>query len=284
MKKGLLVSSVLLISTLFSGYALATTVNFSDFTDTSTLTLTGNASTPTTTDGKVLRLTSAGPSQSGSAFNTQTINAANFSTFFTFRITNPGGSLFDGNTDTGADGITFVVQNVSASIGGAGQGIGYAGISPSVGVEFDTWQNPYNNDPGSNHLGIDVNGNVNHGTGSPNTLPVATRFDDGNIWYAWIDYNGTNLEVRANQTGIRPDSYMLSRALSISTILGTDTAYVGFTSGTGADWGNHDILSWEYRDTFNPIPGPSPTPEPATMLLMGTGLAGLIGARRKKKA
>ncbi|OGP50033.1 MAG: hypothetical protein A2Y79_01440 [Deltaproteobacteria bacterium RBG_13_43_22] len=54
---------------------------------------------------------------------------------------------------------------------------------------------------------------------------------------------------------------------------------VGFTSGTGADWGNHDIFSWEYRDNYNPIQ----TPEPTTMLLFGLGLLGLVGVRRKLK-
>ncbi|MDD2851861.1 MAG: L-type lectin-domain containing protein [Desulfuromonadaceae bacterium] len=281
MKKGILISGVCLALSAYSVDSQATTVVFNDFATTSGLTLNGNTNhTFTPQDGNVLRLTQASPNQSGSAFSTTTLNASSFSTFFKFRITNPGGTLFDGNTDTGADGITFVVQSVSSSIGGLGQGIGYAGIGSSVGVEFDTWQNPYNNDPGSNHLGIDINGNVNHGSGSPNTLPISTRFDDGNIWYGWVDYNGSILEVRTNQTGVRPDAASLSRTLDLNSILGVTNAYVGFTSGTGADWGNHDILSWEYRDSYNPVN--SPVPEPSTMFLLGGGLAGLAFWRRKK--
>ncbi len=262
--------------------SFATTVNYADFSDITALTLSNDATTTTTVaDGTVLRLTPDQASKRGSAFGTEQINASNFSTYFQFRITNPGGSLFDGNTDTGADGIVFVIQNVSASIGGAGQGIGYSGIADSVGVEFDTWHNSYNNDPNSNHIGIDTEGIVNHGAGSPNTVNVATRFDDGNIWHSWIDYNGTTLEVRANQTGIRPTDAILSSALDIPDIIGQNDAWVGFTSGTGADWGNHDIVSWEYRDFFEPID--NTVPEPTTMILFGFGLLGLAGISRRKK-
>ena len=141
----------------------------------------------------------------------------------------------------------------------------YSGISPSVGVEFDNWRNGW--DPNTNHLGIDVNGSV---SSLATSNPVA-RLDDGNLWYAWVDYDGTTLAVRANQTGVRPASPDLSLALDLPGIIGTTSAYVGFTAGTGAAYGNHDIVSWEYRDQSAPISGA--VPEPITMVAIGLAIA-----------
>ena len=142
--------------------------------------------------------------------------------------------------------------NVSSSIGGGGGGLGYQGIGASAGVEFDTWNNGNDgstiNDSDSNHLGIDTNGSVF----SLAQIPVAPNFDNGALWTAWIDYDGTNLEVRTNTTGVRPVGANLSLALNIPALLGGSTAFVGFSAGTGADFANHDILSWTYSDEFKP--------------------------------
>lgn len=250
--------SAVLVGLLFSVSAWGITYN--GFADTSSLTLNGSTAVVSTSDGSVLRLTPASGGQSGSAFSSVTVNAARFSTFFKFRITEPGGQVFDCNTEPGADGLVFVVQAVSSDIGGAGQGIGYAGIDTSVGVEFDTWCNAGNNDPNSNHLGIDVNGSVDHASGEDSdTITISPNFDDGKIWYAWVDYDGAVLEVRVNQSGLRPNLPSLSKSMDIPAILGNvDDAFVGFTSGTGADWGNHDVLFWEYREDFDPVSGVSP--------------------------
>lgn len=236
---------------LWSGGASA--VEFVDFSNTGNLTLSGSAAVVSSGDGRVLRVTPATGSQSGSAFSTQTVSADFFSTAFKFRITDPGGPVFDCNTKAGADGLVFVIQPVSSSIGGSGQGIGYEGIRPSVAVEFDTWCNAGNNDPSSNHVAININGSVVHdGTSSVADYPAAD-FDNGNIWYAWVDYDGTTLEVRVSPTNLRPDTALLRRAIDIpATLGGVRKAYVGFTSGTGLDWGNHDVLSWRYDETFNP--------------------------------
>jgi len=236
-----------------SVHAHAVVMNFNDFSDTSQLTLNGSTQTLSTTDGIVLRLTPAVGNQSGSAFSTETVNAANFSTYFQFRITDPGGPVRDCNEVAGADGIVFVIQSVASDIGTLGQGIGYAGIGTNIGVEFDTWCNEANNDPNSNHIGVDLNGSVVHDPSDSCTKQITPAFDDGNVWYAWLDYDGTTLEARINQTGVRPSDPDIQKQVDVPDLLGQDDAFIGFTSGTGWDWGNHDILYWEYRDTYDPI-------------------------------
>ncbi len=234
------------------GLAQGDVLIFNGFADTSLLDLNGVCGTTVTSDGTVLRVTPAAGSQSGSAFSLATVDATTFSTYFVFRITEPGGTVFDCNTQAGADGLVFVVQSISSSVGGGGEGIGYSGIGQSVGVEFDTWCNGANNDPSSNHVGIDVNGSVDHGPGSPNTVNVSPDFDNGALWYAWVDYDGTTLRAYLNSSPVQPFQPLLTREVNLPAILQQPTGFVGFTSGTGADWGNHDVVYWEYTP-YSPV-------------------------------
>jgi hypothetical protein len=241
---------------------------YSDFSDVTGLKLNGDAARV----GTELRLADATDWSSGSAFTSNAIalgDENSFSTYFRFRITDAGGvSDEDG---TGADGLVFVVQTVSNNVGGAGGGIGYGGISPSLGVEFDTYHNPF--DPNGNHVGIDLDGSLT----SQATTTETTRFNNDEVWSAWIDYNGlTNqLEVRWSMDAARPTAPQLSLVVDLAADLGQDTAFVGFTSGTGAAYGNHDILSWEYRGAFAPIG--AAVPEPTSLVLLGLGAATALG-------
>ncbi len=235
-----------------TAHASAEVLIFNGFSDTSLIDLNGVAATTKTSDGVVLRLTPALGGQSGSAFSLAAVDATTFSTHFIFRITDPGGTIFDRNTESGADGIVFVVQSVSSSVGGAGQGIGYAGIPKSAGVEFGTWCNGANNDPSSNHIGIDLLGNVDRGAGAPFAVAVSPRFDNGELWYAWIDYDGTTLRAYLNQSNVQPFQPIITRDMNLPKILQQSTGFVGFTSGNGADWRNHDIIYWEYTP-YSPV-------------------------------
>ncbi len=234
-------------------------ITFDGFADTTGLTLSGSAQVLATGDGDVIRL-AARNANSGSVFSSVQIDALQFFTEFSFRITEPGG-LADRFGEGGADGLAFVIQNVSASLGGGGGGLGYQGVSPSIAVEFDTWGNSW--DPSSNHIGISINGNV----ASVVTADIMPDFDDGDIWYSRIGYGEGLLTVSVSKTDGVFGSPVLTHAIDIPSSLGTDGGFVGFTAGTASAWGNHDLLGFSYNST---VPAPAGA---AVLALAGLGMA-----------
>ena len=153
-----LVSALALFS---AGTAQAALVNFQNFNDLSSFTLNGATNVintggqgvigPNVGDGRVLRLTN-NVGQAGSAFLTSQFSLASnasFSSYFEFQFTD--------QQNTGADGIVFTVQTVANTAGGGGGGIGYQGLSPSVGIEFDNWNNGGGDGNNGNHAGINFN-------------------------------------------------------------------------------------------------------------------------------
>lgn len=263
--------------------ASAAPLLYNDFSSTSGLQLNGAAAQA----GSALRLTPSVTSQSGSVFSTAAVSLASdasFSSAFRFQITQSGGICDEDGC--GADGLVFAVQTVSNTAGGAGGGIGYSGLNRSVGVEFDTWNNGWWDNYNGNHVGIDLNGNIDSVVQA--NLPTAggNRINNGAIWSAWVDYNGVtdSLEVRLAQgaAALRPLDALLAYTVDLTGILQSTDAFVGFTSGTGAAYGNHDILAWQFNSTYQPIEDIGDVPEPGTLALVGLGLTGLMIRRRKQ--
>lgn len=246
---------------------------YSDFTSTAGLQLNANAATV----GPVLRLTPSAFWNAGSVFTTSEVllgPSNSFSTYFRFRMTESVG-IGDGD-GIGADGIVFLVQTDSNAVGGSGVGIGYAGVNPSLAIEFDTFFNS-GIDPSGNHVGVNTNGNLV----SLASANEPTRFNNGDIWNAWIDYDGSTdiVEVRWSQSAVRPAAAQLTHVVDLDALLGQGEAFVGFTSATGAAANNHDLLSWEFRGDFSPID----VPEPSTYLIALCALGGLAACRRTSR-
>jgi uncharacterized protein (TIGR03437 family) len=248
-----------------SAPASGTQFTYNGFASTAGLTMVGNAATVSTSDGTVLRLTPATGNQSGAAYNTTPVtlgNNATFSTQFQFRFSNQGGT-------EPADGIVFVLGTSTKGLGGLGVGMGYQGVSGnSFGIEFDTYNNTgfgLGNDDGnsSNHVSIDTNGNLTNtgltnvygnqtcifATGS-NSNTAAGCMSNGDLWTVNISYNGSNLTVTLTDPAKGSSFTAINNyPINLASLLGQNTAYAGFTSGTGAGWENHDIVNWTFANT-----------------------------------
>lgn len=119
-------------------------------------------------------LTPAQNTQNGSVWNTHPLNLTqDFDIAFDIY---PG--CVDGN---GADGMGFVLQQQPTASGLGGGEMGFAGITPSLGVMLDTYQNGADGDPTYDHLSINLNGDVSHLTANNLAGPVQAIFGNDNV-------------------------------------------------------------------------------------------------------
>lgn len=152
----------------------------------------------------------------------------------------------------GADGMAFIMHNNGAgatALGTAGQGMGYQGISPSIVVEFDTFENLYSaGDTNDNHVAITKNGDPNHASTTNAELPVnddpGVDLKSGSNVYVWIDYiaSSTTLDVYLAVSDNKPTTTTLTTAsLDVVDVLG-EQMYIGFTGSTGDVFSQHEIV------------------------------------------
>lgn len=189
-------------------------------------TVNGNA---TRNDCHCYTLTPNTLNQSGSVWNNIKIDLTQ-SFDFNFNI-----NL--GCDDAGADGIVFVLQPISTSVGTTGGGLGYDGVTPSVGVTIDTWQNTPNNDPFYDHIAIQLNGNIDHNNTTANIAgPVTAINGNNNIedcsWHSLrIKWDATAKELSAFVDGNLRVSAV--KDLVADVFSGNPKVFWGFTGSTG---------------------------------------------------
>lgn len=138
--------------------------------------------------------------------------------------------------DTGADGIAFVLQTQGTNLGATGQGIGFKGISPSLGVLIDTWQNFDENDPSFDHLAIMMNGVTDHNSANNLAGPVTALEGSSNI----EDCNWHILRIKwdadARQMDVSIDDIprlSLQKDIVKDIFGNSPMVYWGFGAGTG---------------------------------------------------
>jgi hypothetical protein len=219
----------------------ATTINFGmGFSTLGCMKLNGS----TDLDDSRLQLTNGEQNEAGSAFCTTPVNITNFTTDFTFQL-----------SDAMADGITFAVQNSAAgasALGPTGGGLGYGpdtpggtpGISNSVAVKFDLYSN---DGEGDDSTGLYTNG-ASPTTPATDMTASGVILNNGDTMAVHITYNGSILAMSITDLSLNK-TFKTSWPINIPQTIGSNTAFVGFTGGTGGLTASQKIETWTFAYT-----------------------------------
>jgi len=217
-------------------------------------------------DDSRLQLTDGAQGEAGSAWYFAPVNILAFTTNFTFQLSNPN-----------ADGMTFAIQGAGLNaLGAAGGGLGYQNIAKSLAIKFDLHNNA-GEGPDSTGLFTD---------GASPTIPAVNlsatgiNLHSGDTMEVNLAYNGTTLSMTIVDV-VTGASYFTSWTVDIASLVGGNSAYVGFTGGTGGNTSSQKILTWTYSTGAAPPPVlvlPAPTFFPAGGTYVGAQSVTIVDA------
>ena len=200
-------------------------------------------------NGSLLQLTEGGTGEAGSTFTTTPVAIGSFTNQFAFQLLNPNG-----------DGFTFCIQGAGpTALGAGGGGLGYGattnssnpGIPKSIAITFGL-----SNTPGDDSTGLYVNGARPTNAGSINLSNTGINLHSGHIFNVAMAYDGTTLKVAITDT-VTGATVAQSYSVNIPSIVGSTSAYLGFTGSTGALTATQNILSWTYLSSLVTPPPPT---------------------------
>jgi hypothetical protein len=248
------------VSSAYSINIGGTGINFgSGFAEVNGLTLNGSA---INSDDSRLQLTNGGSNQAGSFFGNTPLNITSFVNDFAFQL-----------SDAQADGFTFTIQNVGpTALGPSGGELGYGssgGIQHSVAIKFDLYSN---SGEGPNSTGIFQNGAVPT-TPAIDLTSSGINLHSGDSMSVHMTYDGTNLVMTITDP-VANATFTHTFPINIPQVIGSNSAYVGFTGGTGGETASQKILTWTFvsggpavtpTPVINPNGGTFTSPQPVTI-------------------
>jgi hypothetical protein len=206
----------------------------------------GGVALPTAT---IARITDGGNGEAASLWKTQQVPVTgSFTTSFNVRDlpVNIGG----------ADGMTFALQadpRGAGALGGGGGAVGYEGITHSLAVRFDIWDGNSHN-PHHTLTTLYRNGVIDN-SGEIDMNSAGINFLSNDPMRVDLSYDGItkvlNETVRDLKTGA---VFSTNYNVDLRATIGSDTAYVGFTGGTGGASAVQDVTNWtsDFEPFINP--------------------------------
>lgn len=177
---------------------------------------------------------------------------------------------------SGADGLYFVLQPVGTGLGAAGGGMGYEGIVPSLGVEFDTYQNGGYGDPSYDHVAIQYNGVLDHASiynldGPVQIIDGTANAEDGNFHDVRITWDADMGQFAVYVDCVYRVGFITEVFDVMLTVFGDDPeVYFGFTGGTGSLF-NNQIICFSYTSELDALEDVSVCPGDSIQLELSDG-------------